>query len=80
MFEHIGRTLQNGIFLEQDRDSLVDGTSDMSNNEILYDRDGNVVGEDDVAKGLKEIMEYHMNKLKKSLVIMGVLAKTEDKE
>ena len=52
----------------------------MSNNEILYDRDGNVVGEDDIAKGLKEIMEYHMNKLKKSLVIMGVLAKTEDKE
>ena len=52
----------------------------MSNNEILYNIDGSVIGEDDVAKGLKEIMEYHMNKLKKSLVIMGVLAKTEDKE
>ena len=29
----------------------------MSDNEILYDRDGNVVGEDDVAKELKEIIQ-----------------------
>ena len=52
----------------------------MSDNEILYDKDGNVIGEENVAKGLKEIMEYHMNKLKKRFEVFAALAGTEDKD
>jgi hypothetical protein len=34
----------------------------------------------DVANGLKEIMKYHMNKLKKRLEVFALLAGTEDKD
>lgn len=47
---------------------------------ILYDKDRNVIGEGDIAKGLKEIVEYHMNKLKKRLDMFIALASTEDKD
>ena len=52
----------------------------MSDNEILYDKDGNIIGEEDVAEWLKEIMEYHMNKLSKRLDVFAALASTEDKD
>ena len=50
----------------------------MSDNEILYDKDGNIIEDDNIAKGLQEIMEYHMNKLKKRLEVFNTLARIED--
>ena len=52
----------------------------MSDNEILYNKDGNIIGEEDVAEGLKEIMEYHMNKFSKRLDVFAALASAEDKD
>ena len=65
---------------EQDEDGseFEEGIVDVSGNEILYDNDGNVIGEDDIAKGLKEIVEYHMNKLKKRLDVFDALARIQD--
>ena len=65
---------------EEDGDAFEESIVDVSDNEILYDKDGNVIGEEDIAKGLKEIMEYHMNKLKKRLEVFADLAGTEDKD
>jgi len=51
---------------------------DVSDNEILYDKDGNVITEEDVGEGLKQIMEHHMSKLRKRLDMYTALASTED--
>ena len=50
----------------------------MSENEILYDKDGNVITEEDIGGGLKEIMERHMNELRKRLDVYAALASIED--
>ena len=43
----------------------------------MYDKDGNIIGEDYVAKGLKAIMEYHTSRLKKKLDLFHALASIE---
>jgi len=35
--------------------SFEDGDIDVSDNEVLYDKDGNVIAEEDIGEGLKEI-------------------------
>ena len=65
---------------EEDEDAYEEGIVDVSDNEILYDKDGNIIGEEDVAEGLKEIIEYHINKLSKRLDVFTALASTEDKD
>ena len=40
-----------------------DGDIDVSDNEVLYDKDGNVITEEDIGEGLKEIVERHMSRL-----------------
>ena len=57
-----------------------EGVVDVSDNEILYDEDGNIMAEEDLGKGLKEIMEYHMSNLQKRLDIFATLASTEQEE
>ena len=52
----------------------------MSDSEILYDKDGNIVGEEDIGGGLKEIMTYHMSKLREKLDMFATLASTEVKD
>lgn len=47
---------KNGNAFEQDIVYVFD-------EEILYDKNGNIIGEKDVVKGLKEIMEYHIHVL-----------------
>jgi len=42
------------------------------------DKDGNVITEEDVGEGLKQIMEHHMSKLRKRLDMYTALASTED--
>jgi len=37
-------------------DSFEDGDIDVSDNEVLYDKDGNVITEEDIGEGLKEIV------------------------
>ena len=37
---------------------------DVSDNEMLYDKDGNIITEEDVGEGLKEIVEHHLSKLR----------------
>ena len=66
----------SSVILPINEESIVN----VSDNEILYDKDGNIIGEEDVAEGLKEIMEYHMNKLSKRLDVFAALASTEDKD
>ena len=67
--------LEEGV---EDGSEFEDSIVDVSDNEILYDKDGNVIGEEDLAKGWKDIMEYHMNNLKRRLEVLGALARTED--
>ena len=52
----------------------------MSNNKILYDKNGNIIGEQDVTKGLKQIIEHHMNKFSKRLDVFTALVSIEDKD
>ena len=40
-----------------------DGDIDVSDNEVLYDKDRNVIMEEDIGEGLKEIVERHMSRL-----------------
>jgi hypothetical protein len=67
---------------ETEDDSNDDGFEeeivDVSDNEILYDKDGNIIIEEELGEGLKEIMEYHMGRLQKRLDIFAVLASTEE--
>ena len=53
---------------------------DVSDNEILYDEDRNITGEEDIEGGLKEMMKYHMNKLLTKLNIFATLASTKIKD
>ena len=66
---------------EEDSDGIFeDGFSDVSDDEVLYDKDGNVMSEEDLGKGLREIMEYHMGKLREKLDVFTTLATTEEDE
>ena len=65
---------------DEDEDALEESIIDVSDNEILYDKDGNIIEEEDIAEGLKEIIGYHINKLKKRLDMFATLASTEDKD
>ena len=48
---------------DESDDSFEDGDIDVSDNEVLYDKDGNVIMEEDIGEGLKEIVERHMSRL-----------------
>ena len=48
---------------DESDDSFEDGDIDVSDIEVLYDKDGNVIVEEDIGEGLKEIMECHMSRL-----------------
>ena len=52
----------------------------MSDNEVLYDKDGNVMAEEDIGEGLKEIMERHMSRLRKRLDMYAALASLGDND
>lgn len=52
---------------------------DVSENEVLYNKDGNVIGEEDIREELKEIMERHMSRLRQKLDMYTALAKLEKK-
>ena len=52
----------------------------MSDDDILYDKDGNIIREEHIGERLKEIMELHMNKLWKRLDVFSALASTEAKD
>ena len=41
---------------DESDDSFEDGDIDVSDNEVLYDKDGNVITEEDIGEGLKEIV------------------------
>ena len=45
----------------------------MSDNEVLYDKDGNVIAKG-IREGLKENMERHMSRLQKRLEMYAALA------
>src|SRR5437667_12215253 len=51
---------------EEADDSFEEAIVDVSDSEILYDKDGNIIGED-IGGGLKEIMTYHISKLREKL-------------
>ena len=40
-----------------------DGDIDVFDNEVLYNKDRNVIMEKDIGEGLKEIVECHMSRL-----------------
>ena len=52
----------------------------MSNNKILYDKNGNIIGEQDVTKGLKQLIEDYMNKFSKTLDVFTALVSIQDKD
>ena len=52
----------------------------MSGSEIFYDKDGNIIGEEDIGGGLKEIMTYHISKFREKLDIFATFASTEVKD
>ena len=60
--------------------SFEDGDIDMSDNEVLYDKDGNVIAEEDIGEGLKEIMERHMSRLRRRLDMYAALASLGDND
>ena len=61
-------------------DAFEEDIVDVSDNEILYDEDRNITGEEDIGGGLKEIMKYHMSKLREKLNIFATLASTKIKD
>jgi hypothetical protein len=63
---------------EDENDDEFEDDIDVSDNEILYDKDGNVITEEDIGEGLKQIMECHMSKLRKRLDMYTALASIED--
>ena len=63
---------------DEEEDGFAEGPVDVSDDEILYDKDGNIIAEEDVGKGLKEIMEFHMNRLRKRLGVFAGLASMEE--
>ena len=65
---------------EEADDSFEEGIVDVSDSEILYDKNGNIIGEEDIGGGLKEIMTYHMSKLHEKLDMFATLASTEVKD
>jgi len=65
---------------ENDDEFEEDDIIDVSDNEILYDKDRNVITEEDIREGLKEIMECHMSKLRKRLDLYAALASIEDND
>src|SRR5271170_718921 len=85
--ENLDTGNQNGEDSEEDDDnrdgdgdSFEDGLVDVSDSEILYDKEGNIIEEDDVAKGLKAFMEFHLKKLNKRLEFFSTLASTKDQD
>ena len=65
---------------EKTGDSFKEGIVDVSDSEILYDKDRNIIGEEDIGGRLKEIMKYHMSKLREKLDMFATLASTEAKD
>src|SRR5438552_12659561 len=65
---------------EEADDSFEEGIVDVSDSEILHDKDGNIIEEEDIGEGLKEIMTYHMSKLHEKLDMFATLASTEVKD
>src|SRR5579859_3726417 len=65
---------------DESDDSFEDGDIDVSDNEVLYDKDGNVITEEDIREGLKEIMECHMSRLRRRLDLYAALASIEDND
>src|SRR5438552_4939520 len=63
---------------EEADDSFEEAIVDVSDSEILYDKDGNIIGED-IEGVLKEIMTYHISKLREKLDMFATLASTEVK-
>lgn len=60
-------------------DSVEDvSDEDVSDNEMLYDSDGNVIQEQDMVEGFREIMERHMGRLREQLEIYVALAQSEE--
>jgi len=52
---------------EDDEDDAFEEEDIDVSDEILYDKDGNIIAEEDIGEGLKEIMERHMSALQKKL-------------
>jgi hypothetical protein len=65
---------------ESDPGSFEDGDVDVSDNEVLYDKDGNVMAEEDMGEGLKEIMERHMRRLRERLDMYAAIASLGDND
>ena len=65
---------------DESDDSFEDGDIDVSDNEVLYDKDGNVITEEDIEEGLKEIVERHMTRLRRRLNMYAALAGIGDND
>ena len=52
----------------------------MSDDEILYDKDGNIMAEEDMGEGLKEIVERHMRRLRERLDMYTAIASLGDND
>src|ERR1700733_13152373 len=65
---------------DESDDSFEDSDIEVSDNEVLYDKDGNVIAEEDIGEGLKEIMERHMRRLQKRLDMYAALASLGDND
>jgi len=65
---------------DESDDSFEDGDIDMSDNEVLYDKDRNVITEEDIGEGLKEIVERHMSRLRRRLDMYAALAGLGDND
>ena len=57
-----------------------DSDIDVSDNEVLYDKDGNVITEEDIGERLKEIMECHMSRVWRRLDMYAALAGLGDND
>ncbi len=65
---------------DESDDSFEDGDIDVSDIEVLYDKDGNVIVEEDIGEGLKEIMECHMSRLQRRFDMYTTLASLRDND
>ena len=65
---------------EEDEDDAFEEEDIDVSDEILYDKDGNIIVEEDIREGLKEIMECHMSALQKNLDVYATLARMVDND
>src|SRR5579859_2295690 len=65
---------------DESDDSFEDSDIDVSDNEVLYDKERNVTTEEDIGEGLKEIVECHMSRLRRRLDMYAALAGMGDND